>query len=544
MKEELINHPDIGAVVIGRNEGERLKACLRSLVGRVATVVYVDSGSTDGSGEFARSLGVFVVDLDLTKAFSMARARNAGWQALLKACPKIDYVQFVDGDCVVEDGWIGAALGALKENETAALVCGRRSEIHPEHSLYNQFCDIEWNTPVGEARSCGGDFLVRAQVLRDSGGMNESLIAGEEPEWCLRLRKEGWKILRIEKPMTRHDAAILKFRQWWRRNRRGGYGALDAWERCRSAFPEEAEEGIPFDHLVKSSRAWTKRFVITAIGTFVVVFLVVLMVEGDFWESLGAGMLIALVAVCGLGLIQGWRIARMVRGRHPSSRVRLLYGIFTVIGKVPQVLGQRDYRRDREAGRTAQLIEYKGESSTIESGWGDWRADRQRCGRSAFFREPSLWALWFYRFGRWNASRNKGIIRWLFDRFYWLGYRTVGTFTGIGLDRLVEAGPGLRIHHFGNIFIHSDVKIGRNCTLRQGMTIGNRSEEGGVPTLDDDVECGAYAQILGEIRIGKGAKIGALSVVLQDVPPGYTAVGIPARLIPPKSERNEEKKPT
>ena len=68
----------------------------------------------------------------------------------------------------------------------------------------------------------------------------------------------------------------------------------------------------------------------------------------------------------------------------------------------------------------------------------------------------------------------------------------------------------------------------------EGNTIGNRVEGGPVPVLEDDVELGAYAQVLGGIRIGRGAKIGAMSVVLQDVPPGATAVGIPAKIIPAK----------
>ena len=164
-----------------------------------------------------------------------------------------------------------------------------------------------------------------------------------------------------------------------------------------------------------------------------------------------------------------------------------------------------------------------------------WKADRARYPQRAFFREQSLWAIAVYRFGRWNAGRNPGPTRWLFDRLYWLTFRVVETLTGLSFTRLVAIGPGLRIHHFGNIFIHSSVQIGAHCTLRQGVTIGNREEDGGVPILGDSVDCGAYAQILGPIRIGDGAKIGAMSVVLQDVPAGATAVGIPARILTPKA---------
>ena len=165
----------------------------------------------------------------------------------------------------------------------------------------------------------------------------------------------------------------------------------------------------------------------------------------------------------------------------------------------------------------------------------DLDADRARYPESAWVREQSLWAIAVYRFGRWNDSRPHDFSQKLYDRLYWFLFRIVETLTGVSFTKAAEIGPGLRIHHFGNIFIHSGVKIGANCTLRQGVTIGNRHEGGGVPVLGDDVELGAYAQVLGEIRIGDGARIGALSVVLQDVPPGATAVGIPAKILPAKT---------
>lgn len=163
-----------------------------------------------------------------------------------------------------------------------------------------------------------------------------------------------------------------------------------------------------------------------------------------------------------------------------------------------------------------------------------WRADLRRYPRRPFFREQSIWAIAVYRFGRWNDRKMPNPIRWLLARLYWFIYRVVETLTGISFNKHVEIGPGLRIHHFGNIFIHQDVKIGANCTLRQGVTIGNRHEGGPVPVLEEDVDLGAYAQVLGGIRIGRGAKIGAMSVVLHDVPPGATVVGCPARIVSPR----------
>jgi serine O-acetyltransferase len=162
---------------------------------------------------------------------------------------------------------------------------------------------------------------------------------------------------------------------------------------------------------------------------------------------------------------------------------------------------------------------------------GDLRADLERYGGRPWLREQSVWAVAVYRFGRWADARGGALGR-LAGRVYWPVYRVVETLTGISLDKGVEVGPGLRIHHFGGIVVHEQARIGANCTLRHGVTIGDRVPGGPVPVLEDDVELGAYAQVLGGVRIGRGARIGALSVVLTDVPPGASAVGIPARVIP------------
>ena len=164
----------------------------------------------------------------------------------------------------------------------------------------------------------------------------------------------------------------------------------------------------------------------------------------------------------------------------------------------------------------------------------DWQADLARYPKRPWLKEQSLWAIAVYRFGRRNDRREPGALKWVLDRFYWLAYRVTETLTGISIPKSVQVGPGLRIFHFGNIFVHVDSVIGANCTLRQGVTIGNRHEDGPVPVIEDDVDFGAYSQVLGGIRIGRGAKLGALSVVLIDVPQGATAVGIPARIVEPE----------
>lgn len=161
----------------------------------------------------------------------------------------------------------------------------------------------------------------------------------------------------------------------------------------------------------------------------------------------------------------------------------------------------------------------------------NWRADLERYPPRPFLKEQSIWAIWIYRLGRRLHARRDRLFGRVVMKLYWLPYRLIETATGITLPVTADIGPGLRIWHFGNIFIHPDVVIGRNCTLRQGVTIGNRHPDGPVPQVGDNVEFGAYAQVYGGTRIGDNCRIGAMSVVLIDVPDGATAVGIPARIV-------------
>ena len=215
---------DIGVIAIGRNEGKRLVDCLRSVRPATANIVYVDSGSTDNSVSVAEKIGAHVVKLDLAQPFTAARARNEGFAALSSLWPNIRFIQFIDGDCILAELWIDKALDFIKRRADIAIVCGRRRERDPTASIYNRLLDDEWNTRIGEAAACGGDALVRVEAFERVGGFRPWVMAGEEPELCLRLRENGWKIWRINEEMTQHDADMHSFAQWWIRSVRSGYG--------------------------------------------------------------------------------------------------------------------------------------------------------------------------------------------------------------------------------------------------------------------------------------------------------------------------------
>lgn len=321
----------IGLVAIGRNEGDRLRKCLKSVLGHVQKVVYVDSGSMDGSVDMARGLGVEVVELDLAQPFTAARARNEGFRRLRELAPDLRYVQFVDGDCEVISGWLEEAVQFLNEHSEVAIVCGRRRERFPERSVYNMLCDIEWDTPVGETKACGGDAMMRVDALERVGGYRNDLIAGEEPELCVRLRAEGWKIWRIGKEMTLHDAAIFRAGQWWKRTQRCGYAyAEGAYLHGATAARHRVGE---------SRRVWLWGLVIP----FVTIIL-------TYWLG---GWCLAMLLVYPLQVI---RLA--LRGNRSGSE-NWWRGLFLVLGKFPEAMGQLNFIYNRLLGRTARLIEYK-----------------------------------------------------------------------------------------------------------------------------------------------------------------------------------------
>ena len=321
----------VGIVAIGRNEGERLRKCLNSVVGQAATVVYVDSGSTDGSVSMARALGVAVVELDMTIPFTAARARNEGFKRLHEIAPKLGYVQFVDGDCEVVPGWLEAAVRFLDEHPDVAVVCGRRRERVPDRSVYNMLCDIEWDTPVGETKACGGDALMRADAFEGVGKYRDGLIAGEEPELCVRLRAAGWKIWRLDEEMTLHDAAITRFGQWWKRTKRSGYAYAEGTH-LHGASKER--------HWVKE----TQRVWLWGLGLPVIT--IILAVWLGIWCLL-------------LLLIYPAQVIRLALRGTRSARENWLHALFLTLGKFPEAMGQLNFLYNRLAGKTARLIEYK-----------------------------------------------------------------------------------------------------------------------------------------------------------------------------------------
>ena len=213
----------VAAVIIGRNEGARLERCLESVAAQVDQIVYVDSGSTDGSIAAAKAISATVIELDMNTPFTAARARNAGLDHLNDLSAPPQFVQVIDGDCELQDGWIEKARDFLEAHPGYAIVTGRLRERFPDASVWNRLADFEWNAAAGDTDAVGGIAMLRTNAIAQVNGYRADLIAGEEPELCLRLRRAGWKIHRLPDEMALHDIAMTRVGQWWKRARRAGY---------------------------------------------------------------------------------------------------------------------------------------------------------------------------------------------------------------------------------------------------------------------------------------------------------------------------------
>ena len=313
----------VGAVVIGRNEGERLVRCLTALLLVTERIVYVDSGSTDGSVAAARRAGAEIVELDISFPFTAARARNAGFTRLAEGgVPPL--VQFIDGDCELHPDWIGTARAFLDAHPDVAVVCGRVRERHPEVSIYNRLIDREWDTPIGESRACGGNALMRSEAFQAVGGFNSSFIAGEEPELCVRLRRVGWRIWRLDAEMVLHDAAMTRFGQWWRRAARAGHAYAEG-AALHGARPER--------HGISQTR-----------------------------RALLWGAALPVAALLG-ALVTPWSLLLLLA--YPAQTLRLAprqgwsRAAFLTLGKFPEAQGVFTYAWRRLMGGQGRLIEYK-----------------------------------------------------------------------------------------------------------------------------------------------------------------------------------------
>jgi glycosyltransferase involved in cell wall biosynthesis len=325
----------VGIVIIGRNEGDRLRRCIDSVMGQVATIVYVDSGSIDGSCAAARQRGVEVVNLDMSQSFTAARARNAGFARLRKIDPSINYVQFVDGDCEVLPGWLVAAAAAFTEDPLVVAVCGALRERYPQKTVFNRICSVEWNWPAtGEVKAFGGNVMLRSALFAAVGGYNNAIIAAEDDELGVRLRQVGGKLIRLDRESMIHDADMTRLSQWWTRAKRCGY-AYAAVSAVHGAAPERK-----FVRELRRTLLW---------GGLVPLVVLLAIVPTK-------GLSLLLLLRYPIAILRTIQIA-LQRGFSWADSVA--WGISCGFSVFPELWGSAKYYRDRQSQQPPQIIEYR-----------------------------------------------------------------------------------------------------------------------------------------------------------------------------------------
>lgn len=331
-------YPPISVVVIGRNEGPRLQRCLESVRqcdyprDRIQ-VIYVDSESTDDSVAIARKGGAIVVELS-PEFLSAAAGRNAGLAAATH-----EIIQFLDGDTVVNPDWLRTAVRALSA-EGVAAVFGRTEEIDRRASVYCFWAHHDWHVSPGEADYCGGIAMFKAGPLRQVGGFDASLIAGEEQDLVFRIQRDcGLKVMALDTPMVLHDLHIHRFSQYWRRCYRAGYAYAEVVERLpglrqwRRVCRRNAGHVLVAGSAVLASLVWMTP-----------------------WPA------IVWVALLGGAMV---RSALRHRNRVGGLWDALVYSMHLYLCKLPMFCGQCNYRLRKRLGlRPQRLIEYNQPAGT------------------------------------------------------------------------------------------------------------------------------------------------------------------------------------
>ena len=328
----------VSVVVIGRNEGRRLKRCLESVAAMVRSdfeieTIYVDSGSTDASVALAQGLGATAIALNSARP-TAAMGRNAGWKMA-----RGEIVLFLDGDTVLDPRFVIDSLAEFYDPK-AAVVWGHRREMFPKRSIYNRVLDLDWIYAPGDTAFCGGDALFRRDVLEATAGFDETVIAGEEPELCRRMIELGYRILHVDRPMTRHDLAMTQFGQYWRRATRAGHAFAEVSERFRRTEN-------PF-WLEEARRNRLRALALLGMGLVGVVASVVLL---SAWP---------IMLMVGMILLLSLRSSWKARSKSSDTLALLLYGVHSQVQQVPIFMGQMQFWRNRRSGRRSGLVEYKG----------------------------------------------------------------------------------------------------------------------------------------------------------------------------------------
>lgn len=527
--------PTVSVVVIGRNEGERLARCLHSVqaadwTGLRHELIYVDSGSSDGSLELARSQGALALALDDSSPCA-AKGRNLGWR---RARGK--FVLFLDGDSELQPGFIGKALATLAGEARLCAVWGHVRESRPAQSIYTRLLDLDWIHPAGRSPYFGGIALLRRSALVEVEGFDPALKAGEEPELGARLRAAGWEIEHIDVPMALHDLAITTLRAYCQRAYRSGMAYAEVALRMRQL-------GDPLWQF-ESRRDFYQGLLYT---------LAPLLFAISCWI---AGPLAAwLPALTLIGLSRSaWRC----RWKAPGQPLLCLqYALHSHLQKIPALAGQLAWRRARQQQREMELIDYKGfdrQAASNQRGLKDLLAKLLRpaswTARTLGQRWTRLWSHARLREslgGRLDASNVVlGTVELHGTRNIVFG-RDALIYPGVYLETQgagrIEIGDRVVLSRGVHIVAHECIVLADGCmvgeysSLRDAnhraceQSVRDSGHDSSPISLGRNVWVGRGVAVLRGVSIGNNGIVGANAVLTRPLAENSRAAGVPARAL-------------
>jgi glycosyltransferase involved in cell wall biosynthesis len=330
----------VAIVIIGRNEGERLRVSLAAARRECDRIVYVDSESGDGSLETAQSMGIEAVSLQ-KPGLTAARGRQTGFERLRELWPETEHVQFIDGDCELQPGWLERAARELERDDRIAAVSGIRAETRVRESVWSRLVDIEWPRHEGDVLYPGGDSYCRVSALMQIGGWSVGLIAGEDPDLGFRLTDGGWRVRRLSAPMTLHDIRISSFGQYWKRAVRSGYAYAAAGWRGR--------HGSGRMYLTTGAKFTVQVSLLAA----------AVVAGGVYWP-------VTLLAVA-IAAWMIWRAARFGVSRGLRGGDAAKYAVLTLPVRLGQAFGFIRALYAIWTGSSSSIIEYRTTNAAAES---------------------------------------------------------------------------------------------------------------------------------------------------------------------------------
>jgi GT2 family glycosyltransferase len=222
-------------------------------------------------------------------------------------------------------------------------VCGQRRELYPQNSIYNLVLDLDWIGSGGFVDSCGGDALFRRSVLEQTKGYDSTLIAGEEPDLCRRIRSEGLKVFRIDQLMTLHDLNITSLGQYWKRAVRTGYAYAEVSSRYRYT----------------SDPLWRGESIRNFKQVSALVLMCLALIYFLFTQSaLILGTTLIIFSLIFMLLIN--RSMRICSWKTNERSTQFLYVLHSYFQQLPIFQGQINYFLNQLLRQKKNLIEYKG----------------------------------------------------------------------------------------------------------------------------------------------------------------------------------------